>query len=455
MINSSKCKNKMPEQAPEIRRTNFEESATGFTESMAIREAMRCLNCRTRPCMKHGCPVHNHIPEFIQQVSMGEFEAAYQILCETTSLPAVCGRVCPQYEQCEGYCVRGLKGDPVSIGALERFVADWHRNHSKEDKAEKPAGNGKKVAVIGSGPAGIACAGDLADKGFSVTIFEKNEKAGGVLTYGIPEFRLPKDIVQNEIDGLLAKGVEIKTGTEVGKDIITDDILTKEGFAAVFFGNGAGIPSTMDIPGEDQDGVMVASDYLVKINIDKDRSTKAKKIAIVGGGNVAMDACRSAIRTGADKVYVVYRRSRAEMPADPSEVKEAEEEGIEFLFLTNPVEVKGQNGKITGLECMRMELGEPDASGRRRPVPVEGSNFVLDVDLCIMAIGTHFDEALNSGIKEVTVSKKGGIEADKETQATSRKGVYAGGDTVTGPKTVIAAMGAGKRAAVAIAEYLS
>ena len=460
MINISKVKNKMPQQDPKVRRRNFEEVATGYTEETAVAEAMRCLRCRKKPCMNVGCPVHNHIPDFIAKVAEGDFEAAYQILAETTSLPAVCGRVCPQHEQCEGACVRGVKGQPVAIGALERFVADWHRNNACCAAAEAPEKNGKKVAVIGSGPAGIACAGDLADKGYDVTIFEKEDVLGGVLIYGIPEFRLPKEIVTSEIEGLEKKGVKFETGKALGADVTVDGLLDG-GFDAVFLGNGAGVPSTMGIDGEDKEGVFVASDYLMRVNIDHayeegaaDPLPAAKKVAVVGGGNVAMDACRAAVRAGADKVYVVYRRSLAEMPADPAELKEAEDEGVEFLYLTNPVAVKGK-GKVTGLECVKMELGEPDASGRRRPIPIEGSNFTLKVDQCIMAIGTKADKDVNTAITDVDTDRWSCIVADADTQATSRKGVFAGGDTVTGPKTVIAAMGAGKKAAASIDAYLS
>ena len=484
MIRYTNTKTPMPELAPEVRVNTFEESATGYTEQMAVREAMRCLRCRKHPCMANGCPVHNNIPEFIAKVAEADFEAAYQVLAQTTTLPAVCGRVCPQYEQCEGSCVRGIKGQAVSIGALERFVADWHRKNAPAEapKADDQARGliskaidrivtdlhkkqeaykaDRKVAVIGSGPAGIACASVLADKGFPVTIFEKEEVAGGVLSYGIPQFRLPKDIVSAQIDDLKAKGVEIKTGVAFGGEL-TADSLKEEGYSAVFVGNGAGVPYTMGIPGEDLENVCVASDYLVRINLDKaycpnsaNPLPKAEKIAIVGGGNVAMDACRCAARTGAKKVYVVYRRSEAEMPADPAEVKEAIEEGVEFMYLTNPVAVKG-DGKVSGLECVRMELGEPDASGRRRPIPIEGSNFILDVDYVIMAIGTGFDEAVTSAAGGAELNRKGAFVVDPETQASSVPGIYAGGDNVTGPKTVVAAMVAGQKAGEAIAQYLA
>ena len=462
MINIAKEKNPMPEQEPMIRNKNFLEVCEGYTEEMAIREAMRCLRCRKKPCMMVGCPVHNHIPDFIAKVAEGDFEAAYQVLAETTSLPAVCGRVCPQEKQCEGSCVRGIKGQPVGIGNLERFVADWHRAHV-EEAVQAAESNGHKVAVIGAGPAGIACAGDLIDKGYDVTVYEKMEVAGGVMAYGIPEFRLPNAVVEAEISKLEAKGVKFVTGKAVGSDVTIDDLMDKEGFESVFVGNGAGVPTTMGIPGEDLDGVCVASDYLVRINLDKayDAASsnplpKAKKIAIVGGGNVAMDAARSAIRTGADKVYIVYRRTEQEMPAHAGEIKEAKDEGIEFLFLTNPVAVKaGADGKVAGMECIKMELGEPDESGRRRPVEVKGSNFVLDVDYVIMAIGTKFDPSVAGNVKDLETTAKGGSITDDATAATSRAGVFAGGDAVTGPETVILAMGAGKKAAAAIDAYLT
>ena len=452
MISYTLKKTPMPLLAPEVRVNTFEEAATGYTAQMAVKEAMRCLRCRKHPCMTKGCPVHNHIPDFIAKVAEADFEGAYQVLCETTVLPAVCGRVCPQFEQCEGACVRGKKGQAVSIGALERFVADWHRANTPAAAPAEKAG-GKKVAVVGSGPAGIGCAAVLAEAGIEVTIFEKEDVEGGILTYGIPEFRLPKDVVASVFDELKAKGVEVKTNTAVGEGFGVSELMEKEGFDAVFFGNGAGIPWTMEIPGEDLDGVCVASDYLFRININKEYP-KAEKVAIVGGGNVAMDACRCAARTGAKKVYVVYRRSEAEMPADPAEVRDAIEEGVEFMYLTNPVAVKGE-GKVTGLECLKMQLGEPDASGRRRPIPIEGSNFILDVDYVIMAIGTDFDPKTTCAAGGAELNRKGAFVVDPATQASSVPGVYAGGDNVTGPKTVVAAMVAGQKAGKAIAEYLA
>ncbi len=452
MINMSRSKTKMPEQDPQIRNKNFDEVTTGYTEEMAIHEAMRCLKCRKHPCMTEGCPVHNHIPEFIEKVTEGEFEEAYQILKQTTTLPAVCGRVCPQYLQCEGSCVRGKKGKPVAIGALERFVADWHRHHKDKDAPRDIKLNGYKVAVIGSGPAGITCAGDLADMGYEVTIFEKEDILGGVLAYGIPEFRLPKEILELEVYSLHSKGVHIETGKALGKDFTLDDLLERDGFNAVFIGNGAGKPTKLGIPGADLEGVVSAADYLSKINLEN-TLPESKKIAIIGGGNVAMDACRAAMRgPKAEKVYVVYRRSLLEMPADPTEIQEAMDEGIEFMYLTGPLEVLGENGKVTGLKCQKMFLSDPDESGRRSPVPVKDSEFVLDVDCIIEAIGNGSDNGCADGVK--ISESKGYITVDDDTFATSRKGVYAGGDTVTGPKTVISAMGAGKKAAIAISEYL-
>ena len=393
MINITTVNNKMPQQDPEVRICNFEESALGYDETTAVAEAMRCLKCRKKPCMELGCPVHNDIPGFIGKVAEGKFEEAYQILQKTTNLPAVCGRVCPQYEQCEGHCVRGTRGEPVAIGALERFVADWHRENVGTASSEPAQKKGKKVAVIGSGPAGSTCAGDLAEKGHMVTIFEKEKVVGGVLEYGIPQFRLPKDIVAAEIKGLTDKGVTIKTGKSLGKDFSVDKLLTKEKFDAVFIGNGAGIPTTMNIPGEDKEGVILASDYLMRINVEhgydpssKDPLPKAKRIAVIGGGNVAMDACRSAVRTGAEKVYVIYRRSEAEMPADPSEVFEAREEGVEFMFLTNPVEVKGKDrmGVITPLPRLHHGgslITQPLFLGQRLTTHAPGMIEIKPVDV--------------------------------------------------------------------------
>ncbi len=467
MINLNKARTKMPEQDPRARIRNFDEVAAGYTEEMAVREALRCLKCREHPCMTSGCPIHNNIPAFIEKITEGEFEAAYQILTETTSLPAVCGRVCPQYLQCEGKCVRGEKGRPVAIGALERFVADWHRHHAAEetegapgaasegiegtaDKAVTDAKNSIKTAVIGSGPAGLACAGVLAEKGYAVTLFEKEEIAGGVLAYGIPKFRLPAEILEKELDSLVAAGVQIETGKELGKDFTLAD-LEARGFRGIFIGNGAGESMRLGIPGQELEGVLPAAAFLYDVNC-RGIFPDAEHIAVIGGGNVAMDACRAAVRCpSAKKVTVVYRRSVAEMPADPAELAEAKAEGVEFLFLTAPVKVVGENGKVQGLQCQKMELTEPDASGRRKPVPVPGSEFVLDTDCIIEAIGSRSD---NSCVDGVDTTDRGLIVTDPETGATTRPGVYAGGDTVTGPKTVIAAMGAGRKAAEAMDAYL-
>ena len=489
MINLSKMRTKMPEQDPAVRTGNFEEVATGYTEEMAVREALRCLKCREHPCQTKGCPVHNHIPDFIEKITEGNFEGAYQILTETTSLPAVCGRVCPQYLQCEGNCVRGEKGRAVAIGALERFVADWHRHHL-QDAAQGSAVSGalegsastggvkaadgktasacKKVAIIGSGPAGLGCAGVLADSGCEVTVYDKADKPGGVLAYGIPRFRLPIEVLENELTRLAEAGVHFENGKELGKDFTLDD-LEAQGFQAVFLGNGACESMRLGVPGQELQGVIPAADFLYKVNC-KNEYPDAERIAIIGGGNVAMDACRAAVRCpSAKKVTVVYRRSVAEMPADPAELAEAEAEGVEFLYLTGPVEVVGRGGadgeagkasgsaeetaartgKVAGLKCQKMTLTEPDASGRRRPVPVPDSEFILDVDCIIEAIGSRSDNTCADG---VTVTDRGLILVDEETCATSRSGVYAGGDTVTGPRTVIAAMAAGRRAAAAILE---
>lgn len=465
MINMSKNQTRMPMQDPKVRNQNYEEVALGYTEEMAIREAMRCLRCRKHPCMSSGCPVHNHIPEFIAKITEGAFEEAYQILTKTTSLPAVCGRVCPQYLQCEGNCVRGKNGRPVAIGALERFVADWHRHNAAKSDAPKNADafevsaqdltfrQEKKIAVIGSGPAGIACAGDLLNMGYQVTIFEKEKVLGGVLAYGIPEFRLPKEIVQNEIDGLYAKGVKVQTEMALGESFAIEDLLGSKGFDAVFLGNGAGKPMSLGIPGQEAEGVVTAAAFLEKANLEH-QLPEARQIAIVGGGNVAMDACRCAARIpSAEKVSIVYRRSLAEMPADPGELQEALDEGVEILYLTGPLAVEQENGKATGLKCQKMQLSEPDESGRKRPIAIPDSEFVLPADLIIEAIGSGSDNACADG---VTLSdKKGYVIADPETCQTNRPGVFAGGDTVTGPKTVISAMGAGKKAAKAIDVYLT
>lgn len=458
MINFSRKKYPMPEQDPAVRCTNFLESQTGYTEDMAISEAMRCLKCREHPCMTTGCPVHNHIPEFIDKICHGEFEEAYQILRQTTCLPAVCGRVCPQEEQCEGHCVRGLKGQPVSIGALERFVADWHRTHTPEDQSEKVPSLKKKVAVIGSGPASIAAAKELSDYGYDVTIFEKEEKLGGILTYGIPEFRLPKNIVQHEIELLKKKDVKFQCGQSLSKENSLQDFKEKQGFDAIFLGFGAGVPTTMDIPGTDLKGVYQANDFLIKVNTLQDSNPLGKKydtIAVIGGGNVAMDACRSAVRTGARKVLVIYRRSEAEMPAHVGEIKEARDEGVEFIFLTSPVAIKGdKDGNVNAIECINNKLGEDDSRGRRKPVAIPDSNHEITVDCVIMAVGTAADVDLIEDLG-LDHDAKGRLKVDKETLETNIRGVFAGGDNVTGPKTVISAMGAGRQAAAAIHSFLS
>lgn len=450
----------MPEQDPNVRNKNFIEVSSGYTEEMAINEAMRCVNCREKPCMS-GCPVMVRIPEFIAQVAMGEFEEAYKIISDTSSLPAICGRVCPQENQCEGKCVRGAKGEPVAIGRLERFVADWHAQHSDLEEVAPVEGNGHKVAIIGAGPAGLACAGDLINQGYDVTVFESLHKAGGVLVYGIPEFRLPKAIVAREVATLEAKGVKFVTNAIVGRAITVDELM-EEGYESVFVGTGAGLPSFMNIPGENLLGVCAANEYLTRINLMKayideyDTPIQSgKRIAIVGGGNVAMDAARCAKRMGAEEVYVVYRRSKDEIPARAEELHHAIEEGINFQFLTNPVQVVGNDdGYVVGLECVRMELGEPDASGRRRPVEKKGSNFVLDVDTVIMSIGTKLNKLILETTKDLAANEKGGIGTDKSA-ATNRPGVFAGGDAVTGAATVIKAMGAGKVAASGMDEFLS
>ncbi|WP_295747852.1 NADPH-dependent glutamate synthase [uncultured Oscillibacter sp.] len=459
MANMSLTKNPMPSQDPNVRNKNFQEVALGYTEEQALDEAQRCLNCKNRACMQ-GCPVMVHIPEFIAEVAKGDFEAAYQIISNTSALPAVCGRVCPQETQCEMYCVRGKKGDPVGIGRLERFVADWHNAHCTE-APEKPVSNGHRVAVVGSGPAGLTCAGDLARKGYDVTVFEALHLAGGVLVYGIPEFRLPKAIVQKEVDGLKAMGVTIATDTVIGRTISIDELMEEQGFEAVFIGSGAGLPMFMDIPGVNYRGVYSANEFLTRINLMKaylpDSDTPIqhpKKVAVVGGGNVAMDAARCAKRLGAE-VYIVYRRGMEELPARKEEVEHAEEEGIIFKTLCNPVEIfADENDDVNKIRCIRMELGEPDASGRRRPIEVPGSEFDLDVDCVIMSLGTSPNPLIKSTTKGLEINRKGGIVVN-EDGLTSREKVYAGGDAVTGAATVILAMGAGKTAAKAIDEALS
>ena len=470
MPNMSLKKNPMPHQDPVVRAGNFQEVALGYTREQAIDEAQRCLHCKNMPCVS-GCPVQIHIPEFIAKVAEGDFEAAYQIIAQDSALPAVCGRVCPQETQCESKCVRGIKGEPVGIGRLERFVADWH-NANATEKAARPASNGHRVAVIGSGPAGLTCAGDLARKGYEVTVFEALHLAGGVLVYGIPEFRLPKSIVQKEVDGLKDLGVKIETNAVVGRSITIDELMEEMKFEAVFIGSGAGLPMFMHIPGENLKGVYSANEFLTRINLMKAyregadtpiMDLKGKKVAVVGGGNVAMDAARCSKRLGAD-VYIIYRRSEAELPARAEEVEHAKEEGIIFKTLTNPVEILGynnpedkrdpKNGSVVGIKCVEMELGEPDASGRRRPIVKEGSEFDMDMDCVIMSLGTSPNPLIKSTTKGLEINKKGGIIVNEEG-LTSREGVYAGGDAVTGAATVILAMGAGKTAAKAIDEYLA
>ncbi|MBR4979115.1 MAG: NADPH-dependent glutamate synthase, partial [Clostridia bacterium] len=437
MPNMSLKKNPMPSQKPEIRNGNFDEVALGYTKEQALDEAQRCLNCKNHPCVG-GCPVKIRIPEFIEKVAKGEFEEAYKIISASSSLPAVCGRVCPQETQCEGKCVRGIKGEPVAIGRLERFVADYHNGNCAE-KPQKPLSNGHKVAVIGSGPSGLTCAGDLAKKGYEVTVFEALHTPGGVLVYGIPEFRLPKAIVKKEIDGLRDLGVDIKTNMIIGKTLSIDELVEEYGFEAVFIGSGAGLPKFMNIPGENLKGVLSANEFLTRINLMKaykDGSDTpvmhAKKTVVVGGGNVAMDAARCAKRLGSE-VYIVYRRSMEELPARKEEVEHAIEEGIIFKTLNNPVEIYGdENGFVKSIKCVEMELGEPDESGRRRPVVKEGSEFVIDADCVIMALGTSPNPLIKSTTKGLETQKWGGIIADENTGLTSRKGIYAGGDAVTG-----------------------
>lgn len=458
MPNMKPDKTAMPVQDPGIRITNFDEVALGYTEAMAREEAERCLHCRHRPCV-NGCPVNVNIPEFIEKVKEGEYEDAYQIIALTSSLPAVCGRVCPQESQCEKYCVRGIKAQPVGIGRLERFVADWHRENSVEH-AERPASNGWKVAVVGAGPAGLTAAGDLARRGYDVTIFEALHVAGGVLMYGIPEFRLPKAIVQKEIETLKDLGVEIVTNFVVGRSD-TIDALMEQGFEAVFVGSGAGLPNFMGLPGENLKGVYSANEFLTRINLMKAYREGSpttvqhpKKTVVVGGGNVAMDAARCARRLGSE-VHIVYRRSLEELPARKEEVEHAMEEGIIFDLLCNPVEVLGtEDGWIRAVKCVRMELGEPDASGRRRPVVIPGSEFVIDADCMIMAIGTSPNPLIRSTTEGLDVNRRGCLVVDEHEQ-TSREGVYAGGDAVTGAATVISAMGAGKKAAAAMDAWLN
>ena len=458
MPNMSLKKNEMPVQDPMVRNGNFLEVALGYTEEQAVDEAERCLNCKNKPCVG-GCPVSIDIPAFISKIKERDFEGAYQVISKSSALPAVCGRVCPQESQCESKCVRGIKGEPVAIGRLERFVADWHNAHATE-KPVAPASNGHKCAIIGAGPSGLTCAGDLARLGYEVTIFEALHLAGGVLVYGIPEFRLPKKIVQDEIENLKALGVKVETNVVVGRTIEVDELFGM-GFEAIFIGSGAGLPNFMNIPGENLKGVYSANEFLTRVNLmkayrpDSDTPIKnSKNVAIVGGGNVAMDAARSAKRLGAENVYIVYRRGMSELPARKEEVEHAEEEGIIFKTLTSPVEILGDDHKfVTGMKCVEMELGEPDASGRRRPIVKPDSEFVLDVDCVIMSIGTSPNPLIRNTTKGLETNKHGCFIAD-ENGLTSREGVYAGGDAVTGAATVILAMGAGKTAAKAMDEYI-
>ena len=456
--NMSLKKNEMPVQDPNVRNHNFSEVALGYSEETALDEAMRCLNCKNMPCVS-GCPVNIHIPAFIEKIKEGDFEGAYQVISESSSLPAVCGRVCPQETQCESKCVRGIKGEPVGIGRLERFVADWHNAHDT-DNIKAPESNGHKVAVVGSGPSGLTCAGDLAKKGYKVSVFEALHTAGGVLVYGIPEFRLPKKIVKKEVDGLKKLGVEIGTDVIIGKTVTVDELFDM-GFEAVFIGSGAGLPRFMGIEGEALCGVYSANEFLTRNNLMKSYNEEsatpvmhAKKTVVVGGGNVAMDAARTAKRLGAE-VTVVYRRTEKELPARREEVEHAMEEGIIFKFLTNPIKINGEDGWVKSIRCQEMKLSEPDESGRARPVPVEGSEYDIDADCVIMSIGTSPNPLIKSTTAGLEVNKHGGIIVNEDTGATTKAGVYAGGDAVTGAATVILAMGAGKTAAKAIDEYIS
>lgn len=467
MPNMRATKNPMPSQEPNVRNKNFQEVTLGYTEEMALDEAKRCLNCKNKPCVS-GCPVNIHIPEFIAKVAEGDFEGAYQVISLSSSLPAVCGRVCPQETQCEGKCVRGIKGEPVAIGRLERFVADYHNAHT-EGAVTRPEPNGHKVAIIGSGPAGLTCAGDLAKMGYDVTIYEALHLAGGVLVYGIPEFRLPKAIVQKEVDNLKALGVKVETNMVIGRVLTVEELKEEYGYEAIFIGTGAGLPRFMNIPGENLKGVYSANEFLTRSNLMKaykgDSTTPiqhAKNVAVVGGGNVAMDAARTAKRLGAENVYIIYRRSMNELPARKEEVEHAEEEGIIFKTLNNPVEILPTDvtdprdpnfGWVKGIRCVEMELGEPDASGRRSPIVKEGSEFELEMDCVIMALGTSPNPLLKATTPGLDTRRRGEIVAD-ENGLTSIEGVYAGGDAVTGAATVILAMGAGKTAAAAMDAYI-
>ena len=467
MPNMRLDKNPMSSQEAAVRANNFLEVTLGYSKEAALDEAARCLGCKNMPCVS-GCPVNIHIPEFIKKINELDFEGAYQVIAQSSNLPAVCGRVCPQESQCEAKCVRGIKGEPVGIGRLERFIADWHNEHSKDDIV-KPQANGHRVAVVGSGPSGLTCAGDLAKKGYEVTIFEALHKAGGVLVYGIPEFRLPKSIVEKEIDNLKKLGVSIQTNVIIGKTITIDELF-EDGYEAVYVASGAGLPNFMGIPGESYKGVFSANEFLTRNNLmkayQKEADTpvmKGRTVAVVGGGNVAMDAARTAKRLGAENVYVIYRRSMDELPARAEEVEHAQEEGIIFKVLTNPTKILGynnpddrrdpKNGFVTGIECVKMELGEPDERGRRKPIEIKDSEFVIDLDVVIMSIGTSPNPLIKDTTKGLEVNKRGGIIVD-DGGKTSKEAVYAGGDAVTGAATVILAMGAGKTAAKSIDEYL-
>ena len=467
MPNMSPEKNPMPTRAPQLRAHDFEEVATGYSEDIAVAEAERCLHCKNMPCVS-GCPVNIHIPEFIAKIKERDFEGAYETISVTSNLPAVCGRVCPQELQCEAKCVRGIKGEAVGIGRLERFAADYHIQNTKTPPT-RPASNGHRVAVVGSGPSGLTCAADLAKEGYEVTVFEALHTAGGVLMYGIPEFRLPKKIVEREVDNLRALGVRIETNVIIGKTFTIDDLLS-DGYEAVYIGSGAGLPGFMGIPGESYKGVYSANEFLTRSNLMKayrdDADTpimRGGRVAVVGGGNVAMDAARTALRLGAEKVSIVYRRGLEELPARREEVEHAREEGIDFLLLTNPVEIYGyfdpddrrnpKNGFVRAMRCVKMELGEPDERGRRRPVEIPGSDFTIAVDTVIISIGTTPNPLIKNTTTGLEVNKRGGIVID-EAGASSREGVFAGGDAVTGAATVISAMGAGKHAAAAIDKYI-
>lgn len=460
MPNMSLTKVVMPEQEPDVRNKNFDEVALGYTKEMAMEEATRCLNCKHQPC-KQGCPVGVPIPEFIQEVAAGNMEEAYKIITSENALPAICGRVCPQENQCEGKCVRGIKGEAVGIGRLERFVADYHMANGKAPELDIKR-NGIKVAIIGSGPAGITCAGELAKKGYDVTVFEALHKTGGVLSYGIPEFRLPKALVQKEVDSVATLGVKFETNVVVGRSITIDE-LQEQGYQGIFIGSGAGLPRFQNIPGENLNGVYAANEFLTRVNLMKgyefpNHPTPVKiadTVCVIGAGNVSMDCARTAKRLGAKDVYIVYRRSDKEIPARAEEVHHAKEEGIIFKLLTNPVEIHGEDGWVKSMECVEMELGEPDESGRRRPVVKEGSNFTIDTGTVIVSIGQSPNPLIRQTTPGLETQRWGGIIVDEDSMKTSKEGVYAGGDVVTGAATVILAMGAGKTAAQAMDEYLS